>query len=313
MKLSHALLGASALIAPLSASAQLAAEGFAAPPASIASQGASEPRFALAVPPWIPDYAASSSSREPATIALDELPDAPSTRRAGFVRPPLAVASHTGPFSTVALAVTFGSGGVGIDVATPLNTKFNLRGGAGFLNYTTSFVATVPITGTLQLRNVHGVVDWFPWGKAFHISPGVTFYQSNRYDAFIYIPGGQVVAFSDQNYTSDPNDPVHGTADVTFGNQVAPRLTVGWGNMIPHTDKNWTFPFEIGAEYVKPPVSAFTLLGSSCDAQGDCGSVQNDPDTQANVLQQQIDLTNELRPLRFFPVISIGVSYKFGH
>ena len=266
----------------------------------------------------------SSSSQpegEPAAIASDALPDAPSSSLSGsqsyarrYPKSPLAVASHTRPFSTVAIAATFGLGGVGVDVATPLNTRINLRAGASFLSVTTSFtVDTIPISGTAHLNDSHVGIDWFLFNNSFHISPGITLYGNTNYDARIFVPGNQVITVDDTDYTSDPNDPIHGTAYINFATHVAPRLTVGWGNMIPHKDKNWSFPFEFGLDYRKAPTVAITLAGSSCDAPGDCGPISTDPDTQANIVEEEQEITSDLHPLRFFPILSFGVSYKFGH
>ena len=231
------------------------------------------------------------------------------------MRPPLAVASHTRPFSTFALGVTFGSTGAGVEIATPLNTRFNLRGGVGFFNYSTSFKTDgVPIDGTLHLGNIHAGVDWFFSDKhSFHISPGVTFFNHSNYNALIHIAPNGIITLNDQDYTSDPADPIHGTALIQFGSKFSPRLTAGFGNMIPHKDKNITFPMEFGFQYIAKPTAVFKLAGSSCDSTGDCDPISTDPDAQANLLEEQNEIIHDLAPLRFFPIFQFGIAYKFGH
>ncbi len=246
--------------------------------------------------------------------SLPDAPDAPSalnSRRDREVSPGYRA---TRPFRSLAVGLTLGAGGIGFDLATPITSKLNLRGGAAFLNYTTSFVVdTIPIQGPLHLASASAALDWFPPGRSFHISPGFTLYNDTTYNAVIFIPGNQVVTLNDQDYTSDPADPIHGTAFLKFGNRVAPRLTVGWGNVIRHRTGGFTFPVDIGIEYITPPTAAFVLTGSSCQSPTDCGPIQSDPDTQQNILEQQQEIVNDLKPLRFFPVLSIGISYKFGH
>jgi hypothetical protein len=311
VKYSSVFLGALLIVSPCLAEAQSvlsAASGPAAP--SLTTREATLPGFS------VPARMSSSSSWRSTDLAANELPEAPEPALAGVrnVRPPLAVASHTLPFSTFAIALTTGLGGVGVDVATPLNSRINLRGGVGFFSYTTSFIVdTVPIDGTLHIGNAHASVDWFLFNNSFHISPGITLYNNTNYNAIIHVPANQVITLNDQDYTSDPADPIRGTAYMKFGGKVAPRLTVGWGNMIPHKDKNWTFPFEFGLDYRSAPTATFALIGSSCDSSGDCEPIQEDPDTQVNILEQQQEITHDLAPLRFFPVSSFGVSYKFGH
>ena len=254
----------------------------------------------------------SSVSSDSEDLTLPEAPSAATRRRVD--RDPSPGLRATRPFRSLAVALTLGTGGIGLDLATPLTSKLNLRAGAAFLNYTTSFtVDTIPIDGTLHLTSASAAVDWFPTGRSFHISPGITLYNDTTYNALIFIPGNQVVTLNDQNYTSDPADPIHGTAFLRFGNRVAPRLTVGWGNVIRHRTAGLTFPVDIGIEYITPPTALFVLAGSSCDSTGSCDPIQSDPATQQNILEQQTEIVNELHPLRFFPILSIGISYKFGH
>ena len=273
------------------------------------------PPYSSSAPPS-PQPAASSSSNSAADP--NPLPDAPSVvprRMVRAYRPNMAVASHTRPFSTLAIGTSFGTTGAGVEIATPLNTRFNLRGGVGFFNYTTSFTAdSVPIDGTLHLSNIHAGVDWFLSDRhSFHISPGITFFNHSNYNALIHIAPNQVITLNDQDYTSDPADPIHGTALINFGSSIAPRLTAGWGNMIPHKDKNISFPMEFGFQYIRRPTAVFRLAGSSCDNTGDCSSIASDPDAQSNLIEEQNEIIHDLAPLHFFPIIQFGVAYKFGH
>ncbi len=282
------------------------------------SQSPSQDQSAASLPPGAAEDASGPVLFTSSSLgASSPLPDAPSEHqdsRRRYPRPELAVASHTRPFSTLALALTLGDGGIGFDLATPLNTRINLRAGAGLFSYNTNFVVdTIPISGALHLGNAHASLDWFLFNNSFHISPGITLYNETDFNARILVPGNQIVTLNDQDYTSDPSDPIHGNALINFGNKIGPRLTVGWGNMIPHRDQNWTFPVEFGVDYRKAPTAVFTLAGSSCDSQGDCGPIQTDPDTQINIDEQQREIVNDLRPLRFFPILTFGVSYKFGH
>ncbi len=282
----------------------------AAPPLHSTAQTRSDSRPLTLVETYT---APSSSSLSP----IDDLPEAPEITPALRARPDPEIAPGyraTRPFGSLAIGLTVGSGGIGLDLATPINSKLNLRASGSLFSYTTSFtVDTIPIDGTLHLASAALALDYFPRARSFHISPGITLYNNTTYNALIFIPGNQIITLNDQDYTSDPNDPIHGTAFLKFGNRVAPRLTVGWGNVIRHRTAGLTFPVDIGIEYIKPPTASFVLTGSSCQSPSDCGPIQNDPDTQQNILEQQGEIVDDLKPLRFFPILSIGVSYKFGH
>lgn len=220
------------------------------------------------------------------------------------------------PFSAVGVDVKFGVGGVGFDVATPLAPKLNLRGGASFFSYdiTNLSESGFNVNGTITLRSVNTSVDWYPFHNGFRVSPGVTLYNGNRFSGNAAVPGGDTITLNGTDYTSDPSDPIVATFTNQanrFGNTVAPSITTGWGNIVPRTrGSHWSVPFEIGFEYIAPPKVLLNLTGSACSSDG-CGNVQTDPITQANVQAQQKIINSDIYELRFYPIVSIGVGYKF--
>jgi hypothetical protein len=240
--------------------------------------------------------------------------------------PPLAFAGagqaisngpdHLRPFSAVGIAVKVGAAGLGAEAATPLAHKFNLRGGASFFNYNVNNLVEdgFNINGTIALKSVNTSLDWFPFGGKFRVSPGVTIYNGNRFNGTATVPGGNTITLNDQDYTSSPTDPIiatFGTPNNRFGSRVAPSVTVGFGNLVPRNPGNhWSFPFEIGFQYIKPPVITLSLTGTACSTDG-CQSVTSDPTTQANIEAQQAKINSDIYNLRFYPILSFGVGYKF--
>ena len=217
------------------------------------------------------------------------------------------------PLSALAVGVKIGVAGIGFDVATPLAQRFNLRAGASFFQYSGSYnVDGTNISGEAKLRSTNLSVDWFPFNNRFRISPGVILYNGNNLNATANVPGGQTFDLNDQTYTSSPSDPIHGSASLTFGNRTAPSITIGAGNMIPrHGDSHWSLPFEIGMEYIKDPMLTLALAGSACQ-QGVCQNVGTNPQFQANLQAENTDLNNDIHDLRFYPILSLGLAYKFG-
>jgi hypothetical protein len=278
-------------------------------PVSFAAERASnDPERALAA-----DAAVSASS------SSSVLPDSPVPGRIS------ATAAQTGPvlrnptfrpFSSFAIGVKIGTGGAGLDVATPLSRKLNLRGSASFFSYNPNLTEDgIAITGTLTLKTVNASLDFYPLGGSFRISPGVTMYNGNHVTAIAAVPGGQTFTLDNTDYYSSAANPVTGTFDVAFGNKEAPSLTIGWGNMIPRkSGQHWSVPFEIGFEYINVPTIALNLTGSVCQgsATTNCQPVQSTPAVQANVQGEQAELQSDISPLRFYPILSIGLSYKFG-
>ncbi len=276
-------------------------------------------------------------------LAAPDAPDASSTSHAaGLPNAPEPVASgrsnrshmkamyqtHMRPFSHVAAAVNVSVEGAGVDLATPLSNRWNLRVGVSYLDVglhatvqegaaaASDFGATLgPDAISVALRPrffaASTSLDWFPWYGSFRISPGLTLYNGNRGTAVATVAGGETISVGDGNYVSDPADPIQAHASVDLGHRVAPKLTVGWGNMLPRSGEHFSFPFEVGFEYVGRPTLQLTLAGSACDANDNCGPINTDSSTEANLLQEQRDVTKDLAPLRFYPILSTGVSYRF--
>ena len=234
----------------------------------------------------------------------------------GVIRAPQNSPAGVRPFSAAAIEVSVGLSGVGLELATPLARRLNLRAGGSFLNIDPHFVEDgISAIGDIQLRSEFVAVDLFPFNGAFHISPGFTLYNGDHFSAKAMVPGGQDFDLGDGTYTSDVTDPVHGMFGLNFGKRSAPRFTLGWGNMIPRMGGHWRFPFEIGAEYIgKPPQVTLTLAGTVCQGPGFCQPIDQNPTAQQNVMIEQNQINSDIPSwLRFFPLVSTGVSYRFGH
>jgi hypothetical protein len=217
-------------------------------------------------------------------------------------------------FSTAAIAAKITFDGFGADVATPLNQVLNFRVGGSFFSYSGSFNSDgIAIKGDLKFRSAIATFDYFPFHGGFHISPGVEVYNGNNLNATANVPPGQQFDLGDTTYLSSTTNPVNGTASLTFGNRTAPRLTVGWGNMVPRSKKHFTVPFEVGFEYIGQPLLALHLLGYGClnNNAASCVNLATDPTALANIQQEQNDANDTLKYLKFYPVISLGFSYKF--
>ena len=213
------------------------------------------------------------------------------------------------PFRTYAVGLRLGSGGIGGELATPLSRHLDLRGGGQAFHYSTSFSTNgLNATGRLELNNAYLAIGYFPFHNGFRIAPGVTFHNRNNVYAVLNEPSGSTFTLNDVDYTSQPGDPVKGNASVVFGKMVAPRLTLGWGNMFPSRGRRFSFPVEVGAEYASAPIVTLAFSGSACTNQG-CGSI-NTPENMANIAAERNKLNANLSPLRFYPIVSFGIAYR---
>ncbi len=215
------------------------------------------------------------------------------------------------PFSRLGVAVTAGTGGIGLQLATNLSDHFNLRASGSYFSYYLNLTTDgYQVNGRILTRNANLSLDYFPFHNGFRISPGVTLDNGNAVHGTVLVPANQSFDLGDGTYTSDPADPVTGAVALSFGHKVAPSITVGWGNLVPRR-KHLSIPVELGFEYIGAPLVAFNLTGSVCDSQNNCGTIAGDPTTLANEQQQRDRINNDISPLRFFPIFSLGVGWSF--
>ena len=222
--------------------------------------------------------------------------------------------NYRGPFSTAGIALKITSLGPGFDIATPLARKVNLRGSGNFFDYGQTFnIDGVNYTAELHFNSGQVNLDWFPFGGAFHISPGMLIYK-NDLSAGANVPGGSTLTLGNQQYTSSSTDPAHGNAALTFPHTISPSLLLGFGNIIPRSNKHWSVPFEFGAAYVGQTTVNINLAGTVCTTVGvtiSCVNAATDPTTQANLKDEENTLNEDLKRVQVYPLISLGVSYKF--
>jgi hypothetical protein len=217
------------------------------------------------------------------------------------------------PFSTIGLAVTAGTLGLGAQIATPLAQRANLRVGGNFFRYTSPEHSDdgIRYNAAIKLRSAEALVDWFPFGNGFHISPGVQIYNGFGGSAKLFVPSGQGFELNKTDYLSSDASPVTGSA-TAMANKVSPMLLIGWGNLIPRGYRHISVPFEIGGTYEGAPRIAMKFSGTACDTDNEnCLPVATDPVFQANLAAQQKKVNGDVSGYRFYPVVSIGFAFKF--
>lgn len=159
-----------------------------------------------------------------------------------------------------------------------------MRGGANFFSYADTFSPDgITYDATLALRSGEASLDWFPGAKGFHLSPGALIYDGNKLSGNAGVPSGQSFTLNGTDYTSSATSPVTGTAGLTF-NKFAPKLTAGFGNLIPRSGRHFSVPLELGFAYVGDPKSCHEFdrdsllkqlsgveLRERCDRSADSG------------------------------------------
>ncbi|HTW58021.1 MAG TPA: hypothetical protein VMD99_07825 [Terriglobales bacterium] len=214
------------------------------------------------------------------------------------------------PFSAVGIAVKASFLGPGVEAATRITRRLNLRGGINGFSYDRTFNKDgIAYAGQLQFRSAEAHLDWFPFGKSFHLSPGALIYNGNQITANASVGSGQSFTLNSTSYTSDPANPVVGTGKIAF-NRSGPMFTMGFGNLVRRSHR-FSVPFEIGAIYTGAPNMTLNLTGSACNPNGEnCSAIATSPSIQANVQAEQNKINKDVSAFKFYPVISIGFGVK---
>ena len=255
-----------------------------------------------------PAVASSSSNMEDTDAASDK-------QASSILSPGARPVTSIRPLSTVGAAVSVGTLGIGAQVAMPLSQRTNLRVEGNFFSYNSANYSNngIDYTGTLKLRSAEALLDWFPFGGSFHLSPGAQLYSGLGASATLAVASGQSFSLNNISYISSSTSPVTGTARLTT-NVAAPMFTFGWGNLVSRREHgHFSVPVELGFVYQGAPKVSIVLAGNACDSSGlNCRNVTTDAAIQSNLAAQQKIVSDDIgKYFRFYPVISIGFGYKF--
>lgn len=194
--------------------------------------------------------------------------------------------------SRLALGLKGGTTGLGLEASYNVAPWLNLRGmGTGYLFSTTTSGEEFDIDSTLRIGFAGLLADIHPFSGSFRISAGamVNLIEINSSADNITIDGDSL-----------PDAELKATLDYpTF----APYVGLGWGNAF--RGGRLSFMVDLGVIYTQLP--EFTVTGSSGDpdAEAEFQAELTDFQTQGR------DAINDLEWLQFWPVVSLGLSYRF--
>jgi hypothetical protein len=237
--------------------------------------------------------------------------DSPS--EGGYVRPIPTIRAPTivpelRPFHSWAVGFKASTLGTGIEIATPLAGRINLRSGFNFFAFNDPFsIDGVNYTARLHLQSSQTTLDWFVGG--FHISPGIL-YVKNSMSAPLFVGPGQTFVLGTQTFLNSVDDPVTGSSSVIFPRTFAPLLLFGYGNLLPRSGKHLSLPVEAGVAYTGAAQISVALNGTACVTNG-CVNFSQNADAQ-KFLKQEVNILNEgLKHYPVFPIVSVGLAYRF--
>lgn len=219
----------------------------------------------------------------------------------------------------IGVGIKISSLGAGIEAATAVTRRSNVRFGFNAFQYDYDFTQDgIDYGAQLHLRSATAQYDWFMGG--FHVSPGVMIYNGNRATGSASVAGGRTFTLGDHDYVSDPANPVKGTAEIDFSkNKVNPMVTIGFGNLLPRSSRHFSVSFEAGVVFGSSPKAALGFAGGTCSSPGvGCQNIANNAQVQSDITSEQNKINNGTPPydgakqvFKYYPVISLGFGYKF--
>ncbi|MBF0382283.1 MAG: hypothetical protein HQL69_14765 [Magnetococcales bacterium] len=206
-------------------------------------------------------------------------------------------------FSEYAITGELSSRGLGLNATTNLTSQLNGRLSlAGFTYSADQDLDDVSYETDLTLMTAGGLVDWHPFSGGFRLTTGL-FLNFNGLEGSVTPTSTETIDINNTSYSSTEL----GKLDVEVEyNVVSPYVGIGWGNPVAK-DSNWTFFSDLGILYTgKPSVSLSATPNSSLSAT-DIATLN------ANVAAAQQDIEDEdyLKYLQYYPVFSLGLSYRF--
>ena len=213
--------------------------------------------------------------------------------------------------SAIAASLDLGNTGVGLTLVGGFTPAINGR--LGFRGYdfdaeiegeaSGSGGSELDYKGDFKLRGLFGLLDYYPLeGRRFHLTTGAMFNRSDvELEARCRDPSGcEVGGVVIVPGVGIPGVTVNSiTADVDF-DDVAGYLGLGWGN--PLADQTgWSFRLEAGAVFLGEPGIELSTTGT-CQSNADC---------RRALEQEEAELEEDAKDYEIYPVVNLGVSYRF--
>jgi hypothetical protein len=204
-----------------------------------------------------------------------------------------AAAEGTGEGGPASVGAKIGTLGIGIGGEYRLSESFGLGLGANYFKYDFDFTAEeITYDAELNLASATVLAHYYPMKSRFRLTGGLAF-NGNEIDA--QSQGDASYEIGDTTYTAAQVGTIDGKIDFR---SVAPYLGLGWG---PSMEKRWGFTFDIGVLFQGSPDVELTASGL----------LAQDPVFLADLAEEEQAIQDELEKFQYYPIIALGVYYRF--
>lgn len=192
--------------------------------------------------------------------------------------------------------------GLGLDLTKPFSQSMTGRVGFNAYTYDRSMTKSdIDYDGSLKWQSFHALADWYPSNGGFRVSGGLM-YNNNKASLTAKPSTTGTFTINEVSYASAEVGSLSG--EMSF-NKVAPYIGIGWGNPVAK-EKHWGFVADVGVLYQGSPDAALAAnCGTAIAGTARCTTLQND------VAAEQEKLKSDLNNFKWYPVVSIGISYQF--
>ena len=202
-------------------------------------------------------------------------------------------------FSKHALGVKAGTLGLGLEYATNISSDIDFRVGINGFKYNTDGKKDdISYDIDLDLLSASAIIDYHPFSNGFILSAGVM-YNGNEINYKGEADSGSF-EINDVVYNAADVGSLNGKSDF---NSIAPYIGIGYSTVTK--SEGFHFIAELGVMYQG---SASTSLNATCGASltaAQCTTLQADVAAEEKVFE------DETKDYKWYPVASVGVSYRF--
>ncbi|MFC4256232.1 hypothetical protein GRI97_11120 [Altererythrobacter xixiisoli] len=205
-----------------------------------------------------------------------------------------AMAQDADNGSTVSVALTGGTLGIGPELGWRPSERIGVRGSATFVGIGADFDSDdLAYEGDVKLNSFGAMLDVYPFGGAFRISGGARI-NNNTIDV-TSTPSG-IVEIGGDEYTAAEVGTLSSGADFK---RFSPAVTIGFGGS---NRKGFVFSADAGVLFQGAarlrPIQA-------------TGTARDDADFMASLEAERVSLQDDVDKVKVFPILQFGLGYRF--
>src|SRR5262245_38304258 len=205
----------------------------------------------------------------------------------------------------VAIAGKAGTLGAGLELTAGLAPQLNVRLGVNGYTYSDRREASgIEYDGDAKLRTATALLDWHPGGRGFRLTGGLV-YNDSRLAGTSIPPASGVYNIGGVPVPVAFVRTLHAKADF---DPVVPYVGLGWGNAVA-PDRKVGFFIDLGVIFqgkadvtLTPDIPANSPVNTTPGAREALDLL---------IRREEQDLENRAADYQLYPVVAIGVSYKF--